>query len=103
MIGLLILMADTSYSTFMTGKDLSAICHANRAACIQYVEGASDMVSGYQVSLATPKAVCVDPAATGEHLLDITIKFLANHPDYLDDGAGGVVWSALNEAYPCPQ
>jgi hypothetical protein len=103
MIGLLMLLADTSYSTFMTGKDLSAICHTNRAACIQYVEGASDMVSEYQASQATPKAVCFDPSATGDHLADITIKFLADHPDYFDDGAGGAVWSALYEAFPCPK
>jgi hypothetical protein len=100
MIGLLmLLMAD--FTTFHTGRDLAALCQKDRAACLSYVEGASDMVSSLQAMKSIPTNVCVDPSATGAQLVDITRAFLADHSDSLDDDAGKLVWAALYGAFPC--
>jgi hypothetical protein len=103
MIGLLMLLADTSFSSFTSGKDLVAMCRANRPACTQYVEGASDMISGFELARSIPWTVCVGPTVGGDQLVDITVKFLNDHPDSLGQGAGGLVWAALFDAFPCKQ
>ncbi len=101
MIGLLMLIADTSFSTFMTGKDLTTLCQTNRAACIHYLEGASDMINGFQSLKATPMAICMDTSVTGDQLMDVTVRFLADHADSLGEGSGRLIWPALYEAFPC--
>ena len=100
MIALMMLMM-ANFTTFHTGRDLSALCQKDRAACLSYVEGASDMISSLQAMNSIPTNICVDPSATGAELVDITKTFLAEHSDSLDDDAGKLVWAALYGAFPC--
>jgi hypothetical protein len=102
MIAMLMLMADVSFSSFTSGKDLVAMCRADRPACRQYIEGASDMITGFEVNRSIPWTVCTGASVTGDQLVDVTTKFLAGHPDSLDQGAGGLIWAALYDAWPCP-
>lgn len=100
MIGLaMLLLAD--FAVFQTGHDLAATCKKDRAACIRYVEGASDMISSLQAMKSIPTNVCLDPAASTTQLADITAGFLAENPEALDDPAGKLVWAALYGAFPC--
>jgi hypothetical protein len=96
---MMLLMAD--FTTFHTGRDLSALCQKDRAACLSYVEGASDMINSLQAMKSIPTNICVDQAATGAELVDITRSFLAENPEALDDPAGKLVWAALYGAFPC--
>jgi hypothetical protein len=100
MIGLMMLLM-ANFTTFQTGRDLSVLCQKDRAGCLRYVEGASDMISSLQASQSMPTNICIDPAATGAQLVDVTTRFLAENPDALDDPAGKLVWAALYGAYPC--
>jgi hypothetical protein len=101
MIGLLLLLAEMS--TFTTGHDLSAVCRKDRAACLKYIEGGSDMISGLQSNRSMPSMVCVSSDATGPELVNLVSSFLTAHPESLDQGAGGLLWAALYDAYPCPR
>jgi hypothetical protein len=100
MIGLaMLLMMD--FSTFQTGRDLSVLCHKDRAACARYIEGASDMVGSLQAMQSMPTNICVDSSANNAQLVDTINSFLASHSDSLDDAAGKLVWAALYEEFPC--
>ncbi len=100
MIGLMILMM-ADFTTFQTGRDLAATCKKDHVACMRYVEGAADMVSSLQAMKSMPTNVCLDPSANGAQLADVTIRFLADHQDSLDDDAGKLVWAALYGEFPC--
>ena len=100
MIALLMLLADMT--TFTTGQDLAAVCRSDRAACLRYIEGASDMVTGLQANRSMASMICVPGSTTGAELVNNVSKFLAVHSDSLDQGAGGLLWAALYDAYPCP-
>jgi hypothetical protein len=101
MIALLMLLADMT--TFTTGHDLAAVCKSDRAACLKYIEGAADMVTGLQGNRSMPSMICVPANATGPELVNIVSSFLANNRDSLDQGAGGLLWAALYDSYPCPR
>ena len=98
--GLLMLLADMT--TFTTGQDLAAMCRKDRAACLRYIEGGSDMVTGLQANRSMPSMICVPASAAGPDLVNTVSAFLAAHPESLDQGAGGLLWAALYDAYPCP-
>ena len=100
MIGLaMLLLAD--FGVFQNGHDLAATCRKDRAACIRYVEGATDMISSFQAMKSIPTNVCLDAAVSTAQLADITTSFLAENPDGLDEPAGKLIWAALYAAFPC--
>jgi hypothetical protein len=100
MIALLMLLADMT--SFTTGQDLSATCKKDRPACLRYIEGGSDMATGLQANRAMAPMICVPATATGNDLVNTVSAFLTAHPESLDQSAGGLLWAALYEAYPCP-
>jgi len=101
MIALLMLLADMA--SFSTGQDLLTLCRKDQAACLKYIEGGSDMATGLQANRAMASMICVPASVTGPELVKNVSAFLAAHPDSLDRSAGGLLWGALYDIYPCPQ
>jgi hypothetical protein len=102
MIALLMMLADNSFVTFTTGQELLAVCKKDHVACQRYIEGGSDMIAGLQASRAVPTTICVGPDVTSAKLVADVTSFLAANPDHLDEAAGGLLWAALYDAFPCP-
>jgi hypothetical protein len=100
MIAMLMLLAEMT--SFSTGQDLAAMCKKDRPACLKYIQGGSDMATGLQANRAMASMICVPPSASGNDLINDVSAFLAAHPEALDQSAGGLLWAALYDAFPCP-
>jgi Rap1a immunity proteins len=104
MIGLAIMLAATVPGMgFKTGDELLEMCRVNRSQCIDFVAGASDAIGGLQAIGATPVLVCTKPGVTVVQLTDVAVQWLEAHPQARKDGAGGLIWAALVETFPCPK
>lgn len=85
------------------GDDLFALCDTNRDLVTGYVVGAIDV---YLISEAiAPKEafrVCLSSNATVDQVTDAFCEFVADHPEQRQYAAGSLVWTAINENWPCP-
>jgi hypothetical protein len=102
MIGLAtMLMAAVPGVGFKTGETLLEMCRVNQVQCTDFVAGASDAIMGLQAIAATPVLICTNPGATVDQLTKAVVKWLEAHPHAHKDGAGGLVWAALVQTFPC--
>jgi hypothetical protein len=108
MIGLMMLAAAAAGGshagpTFLSGDKLLALCRSEPTTCAAYIEGVTDTINSLQDIGALPRMMCQPADATVGHFAVPVTSFLETHPNIGGDGAGGLVWSALIEAYPCPK
>lgn len=88
---------------FLTGNDLLARCETNRSACINYVLGVSDALSFFEDAGASKSFICTTTNVTAGQMTDVVIKYLKDNPAVRNQGAAGLTWSALTDAFPCPK
>jgi hypothetical protein len=95
------------YPQFFSGNQLLNDCaDANNQRCTVYIEGVFDALSAAQhfVQLWALKRVCIafPIGASGQQVRDIVTWWLQANPAMRHEGAGGLVRTALSEAWPCP-
>jgi hypothetical protein len=86
--------------TYCTGTDA-----AQRSACTLYIEGVWDTIYNAQGTKAVSgSAACISfsTAVTSGQVADTVTHWLQAHPAVRHLPAGGLVWGALYEAWPCP-
>jgi Rap1a immunity proteins len=89
-----------------TGNDLARDCSTSQnyysyGSCAGYLMGVADMMAQPEWPYPSARA-CFPDQAEGGQLIAIVKKYLAKHPEQLDDGAFRLVANALALAFPCP-
>jgi hypothetical protein len=87
----------------LTGHDLLERCVSNmdvgQAICEVYIQG---LMEGHQLSTAGNKALFCPPAGTSmERTKRVIVKYLKRNAAMLEREAGGLVFEALGQAWPC--
>lgn len=108
MIGLLIMLAATDVAgrNLFSGNALYASCTglpANRIECQGFVQGAMAAETYFEEAKAIRPLICYPDALQGQQLIEIVVNHLRNHPETRQNGAGGLVIAALQNAFPCPR
>jgi hypothetical protein len=48
------------------------------------------------------RGACLPERASIAQLARVTVKWLQDHPEKLHEAAGGLIYTALHDAFPCP-
>jgi hypothetical protein len=89
-----------------TGNALKEYCsfypqHNEAAAlCAGYIGGTLDMARGVDKALKLQMA-CQPKGVTGDQLIAMVIKYLADHPEQLHYDAASLIWEMYTKAFPC--
>jgi hypothetical protein len=90
---------------FLSGNDLLDLCTGSpddRSLCTGYVQGAVDQESArVQFDKVVP-LFCVPAGVIVQQVIDITVRYLQNHPEQRQNVASGTVVNALMQVWPCP-
>ncbi|NPD17605.1 hypothetical protein HOY34_20680 [Xinfangfangia sp. D13-10-4-6] len=94
---------DVAAQNFFNGNDLLMHCQPRSTSVTGYVVGAIDV---YRIANAiSPHSVfgmCVPKNATAAQVSDVFCKYIIENPAQRHYAAGSLVWTAMNEAWPCP-
>ena len=93
-------------SAMYTGNDLLQSCadednEYKFALCAAYIQGAEE---GHRLTSMLNKQdsfYCIPEKATHGQTAKVVSKYLKNHPEKLHETAIGLVYLALNGAFPC--
>jgi len=92
-------------SAMYTGSDLLNWCDEDNeyifALCSAYIQGAEE---GHRLTSMLNKQdsfYCIPEKATHGQTAKVVSKYLKNHPEKLHETAIGLVYLALNGAFPC--
>jgi hypothetical protein len=93
------------YSSSMDGNRLLELCKANSRDCWNYVNGAADTLtlftwSALLMGLRLPFVACI-PQVPTRQIVEITTRYLQEHPEMRHDNGANLVAFALTEAFPC--
>ena len=66
------------------------------------MDGSEKFAETFGAPELTP-APCTPKGASLGQLARVVKKYLQDHPEFLHLDAGGLVYNALNEAFPCPE
>src|SRR5262245_24910358 len=70
--------------------------------CVGYIRGVADGWTYTTPLLKETARSCIPAQATAEQLKLVFLKYAADNPEYLHEGAAGVVLAALEHAF-CPE
>ena len=92
---------------FATGNDLFRFCSAGGATseslCNGYVAGVVDTVGVFEAIFGVTKITCVEKNVSNEQVKQIVMQYLTAHPETRHLGAAGLVFAALQPAFPCKE
>ena len=89
-----------------TGNDLKDYCRLyprkteSTLLCTAYISGSIDMARAVN-RLLKGDLVCEPPGVTGDQLIAMTIKYLADNPADLHLAAASLVLDMYTRAFPC--
>jgi hypothetical protein len=110
---LLVLMALDSNSAsarLLDGNALYKLCTTTDqdpsrfqklSQCQGYVNGVSDAEENFVQLNVTPRTVCYGHGVKSGQIKDVTVKYLAGHPQWRRLNAASAVLKALEDAFPC--
>jgi hypothetical protein len=108
-VAILAMHGEARAQQWLTGNDLLGYCTdaSTRAYCMYYVEGVWDAISNAQGigTLPSRGKGCISFPTVGVNsgqVVDVVTRWLQAHPEVRHLAAGGLVWGALTEAWPCP-
>ena len=89
----------------LLGSDLARDCSASQnyfsyGSCSGYLMGVADMMA--QPEWPYPTKACLPDEVGRGQLVAIVKKYIASHPNKLQDPALDIVPTALAQAFPCP-
>ena len=101
----LMLLAITPARATVTGNDLKQDCDAPDASpgamyCLAYETGVLDAIRGLDSVSAHPQ-LCTPAGVTGEQLLAMLRKYLADHPERLHYLASSLIEDMYAESFGC--
>jgi hypothetical protein len=101
-------MLSAAIATFVGGNELYGQClgtPSQQVACISYITGVADGIAASQTaSDPAPYRVCIPiDQVDRRQLMDITVKFLREHPANRNLHASVLVFVALQNAFPCSE
>lgn len=73
----------------------------NAGACGGFVQGVSDTIYFLGDELPKEAKFCEPNGTTNTQLVRIVVKYLKDNPKLLNTSKTSLVWSALQDAYPC--
>ena len=93
------------YFSPMDGNRLLELCKADSPACWNYVSGAADTLtlftwSALLMDFRLPFVVCI-PQVTTRQIVDVTMRYLQEHPEMRHDNGANLIAFALTKAFPC--
>jgi len=89
----------------LTGNQFLNVCTGTlqgtaKALCFGYVKGLADGLALWRGT--HPSApVCFSERVTGQQLLDVGLKYVAEHPETRDQDLGNLLGRAFFEVWPC--
>jgi hypothetical protein len=87
-------------SSFQSGNKLFEYCNnTNISFCLGYIQGITDAMAGSD--LVFGYRACIPSELAGRQVIDISVKFMRDHPAGRHAPAASIVAAALTEAYPC--
>jgi hypothetical protein len=88
----------TLAAVFMDGNDLLSECDSEspmqKSICLGYMQRTADMLSA-------SKELCMAENVTARQVMDITIKWLRDHPESRHYTASTEIYRALVPSFPC--
>ncbi|MDI2090254.1 Rap1a/Tai family immunity protein [Commensalibacter oyaizuii] len=75
--------------------------------CDAYISGIADsvayskMFAKNQGDANAPAGFCIAPSVKGAEMREKVVTWMSNNPAKLSQNAGGAVFTALHDAYPC--
>ncbi|TAN50072.1 MAG: hypothetical protein EPN21_09820 [Methylococcaceae bacterium] len=91
---LLILCATPCRAGFIIAEKLAKDCQNEK--CTAYIQGAVDALLYMR-----PRSICIPLKTSAGQIESIVKKYAAAHPEGWRRNAGGEIYKALCEAYPC--
>ena len=97
-------------ATFMTGNMLLEKCKVGEGTdwggfqageCGGYIEGIADAHNTFANTADMPPLWCDPPNVTFGQVIRVTLKFLDQHPEDLDQAASSLVSTAFQQAFSC--
>lgn len=79
-----------------TGNSLLPLCTSKSEQQLAYCQG---FVTGAWLATSTP--VCVPNGATPRQLIDVSVRYIKDHPKDRGTLASELIARALHEAFPC--
>lgn len=97
-------------ATFYTGNRLHELCQSSPSLAAGYAMGIIDF-NGLNLnaidengnSVRSKQFICIPSDVSGQQAKDVVCKYLADHPKDRNLPAPILVYSALLEAWRCPQ
>jgi hypothetical protein len=99
------LSASTASAEVM-GNDLKEYCrfvptmNQSTAMCLGYISGTLDTIRGMGVMLKK-KLACEPPGVTGDQIVSMTIKYMADHPENLHFTGSSLILNLYTKSFPC--
>lgn len=91
--------------SFFTGNKFLEFCESDNPVewgqCMGYIASAHDTHEALVEWGDLPPQMCVPPGATVGQLQKVVLKRFKEHPETLHLQAGGLILSALMNAFPC--
>jgi hypothetical protein len=91
---------------FESGNDLFLLCTEGSgfatSFCDGYVTGVADSVQ-LLTDRGAVKVACLQQHVDGDQVKDIVMQYLTAHPEQQHLGAAGLVFTALEAAFPCKE
>jgi hypothetical protein len=89
----------------MDGNRLLELCKVDSPACWNYVNGAADTLTLFTLSallmdFRLPFVACI-PQVTARQIVDVTMRYLQEHPEMRHDNGANLIAFALTKAFPC--
>jgi hypothetical protein len=106
LIAILICASVEAARAEVTGNDLKEYCQfyprqtQATALCMGYISGALDAARLFNPMLGG-QMVCEPSGVTGDQLIALTIKYLADHPEELHLVAGSLIVDMYIKTFPC--
>jgi hypothetical protein len=93
------------YFSPMDGNKLLELCKAGSSACLNYINGAADTLTLFTwstvlMSFRLPFVACI-PQVTTREIVDVTMRYLQDHPEMRHENGANLVAYALTQAFPC--
>jgi hypothetical protein len=103
---LAILCAANPARADFTGNDLKSYCACplqspSGGLCMGYFAGALDSMRVFNRVAMGGQLICEPPGVTGDQLVVIAKKYIADHPNSLKDQAASLIITAVSDAFPC--
>ena len=94
-------------SAFTSGNEVYSACTSPSSqivavkTCLTYVAGVLDAITMMQDEHMARRTVCSAMGVSIDQVKDVSVRWLANHPEARHHSAASLLLAAFQEAWPC--